>query len=100
MQKQYDRKEVKEYGRTVARLRDNKRSSFAELFNAVVKVCPFTVKEIAEAINTSPASVNKWKAGQVYPAAHYILRFCLLLHGNQNKDWFFEYTERINRERI
>ena len=100
MQTQYDRKEVKEYGRTVARLRNNKRSSFAELFNAVVKVSPYTVKQIAETINTSPASVNKWKSGKVYPAVHYILRFCLLLHGNDKKDWFFEYTERIERERI
>ncbi|BCV06984.1 MAG: hypothetical protein CM15mV149_030 [uncultured marine virus] len=59
-----ERQEIKDWGRTVARLR---RGSFADLLHAEIKVSPLTVKKGPVACNTSSASINKWKGGEVYP---------------------------------
>ena len=61
--KTQERQEIKEWGRTVARLR--KQGLFADLLHAEIKVSDLTVKEIAAACKTSSASINKWKGGEV-----------------------------------
>ena len=96
-----ERQEIKEWGRTVARLR--KEGSFADLLHAEIKVSDLTVKEIAAACNTSSASVNKWKCDipkqHVYPAAHSLYRLARCLHPVDYWDHYKLYTLKINAER-
>ena len=93
-----ERLEIKEWGRTVARLR--KEGAFADLLNAEIAVSDLTVKEIAAACNTSSASINKWKGGQVYPAVHYLWRLAKCLHPESNTiGAYMIYTQKINAER-
>jgi len=93
-----ERREIKEWGRTVVRLR--KQGSFSKLLNAEIKACNLTVKEIAAACNTSSASINKWKGGEVYPAVHYLYRLAKCLHPEANTiGAYILYTTKINAER-
>lgn len=93
-----ERQEIKEWGRTVVRLR--KQGTFAELINAEIKVSDLTVKEIAAACNTSSASINKWKGGEVYPAVHYLWRIAKCLHAETDTiGAYMLYTQKINAER-
>ena len=93
-----ERQEIKKWGRTVVRLR--KQGLFSELLNAEIKVSDLTVKEIAAACNTSSASVNKWKGGEVYPAVHYLFRLAKCLHSERNTiGAYIFYTTKINAER-
>lgn len=93
-----ERQEIKEWGRTVVRLRNS--GTFAELINAEIAVCDLTVKEIAAACKTSSASINKWKSGEVYPAVHYLYRLAKCLHPETNTiGAYMLYTTKINAER-
>lgn len=93
-----ERQAIKDWGRTVVRLR--KQGSFADLLNAEIKVSKFTVKEIAALCNTSSASINKWKGGEVYPAVHYLYRLAKCLHPVTDvSSAFMLYTMKINAER-
>ena len=93
-----ERQEIKDWGRTVVRLR--REGSFADLLHAEIKVSDLTVKEIAAVCRTSSASVNKWKVGEVYPAAHYLYRLARCLHPvDQYWDAYKLYTLKINAER-
>lgn len=93
-----ERKAIKDWGRTVVRLR--KQGSFADLLNAEIKVSKFTVKEIAALCNTSSASINKWKGGEVYPAVHYLYRLAKCLHPVTDVSGaYMLYTMKINAER-
>lgn len=96
--KTQERQEIKEWGRTVARLR--KQGLFADLLHAEIKVSDLTVKEIAAACKTSSASINKWKGGEVYPAAHYLYRLAKCLHPVDYWDHYKLYTLKINAERV
>ena len=93
-----ERQQIKDWGRTVVRLR--REGSFADLLHAEIKVSHLTVKEIAAACNTSSASVNKWKAGEVYPAAHLLYRLARCLHPPEDvSSAYMLYTMKINAER-
>jgi transcriptional regulator with XRE-family HTH domain len=93
-----ERQEIKEWGRTVTRLRKN--GTFAELINAEIKVSDLTVKEIAAVCNTSSASINKWKGGEVFPAVHFLYRLAKCLHPEANTiGAYMLYTTKINAER-
>lgn len=93
-----ERQEIKDWGRTVVRLR--REGLFADLLHAEIKVSDLTVKEIAAACNTSSASINKWKAGEVYPAAHLLYRLARCLHPvDEYWDAYKLYTLKINAER-
>ena len=93
-----ERKQIKEWGRTVVRLR--KQGRFCDLINAEIKVSDLTVKEIAAACKTSSASINKWKVGEVYPAVHYLYRLAKCLHPETNTiGAYLLYTTKINSER-
>jgi transcriptional regulator with XRE-family HTH domain len=93
-----ERQEIKDWGRTVARLR--REGSFAALLHAEIKVSHLTVKEIAAACNTSSASINKWKGGEVYPAVHYLYRLAKCLHPVTDvSSAYMLYTMKINAER-
>ena len=93
-----DRKQIKQWGRTVVRLR--KKGLFADLLHAEIKVSTLTVKEIAAACNTSSASINKWKGGEVYPAVHYLYRLAKCLHPVTDvSSAYMLYTTKINAER-
>ena len=93
-----ERQEIKDWGRTVVRLR--REGSFADLLHAEIKVSHLTVKEIAAACNTSSASINKWKSGEVYPAVHYLYRLAKCLHpGSDVSCAYLLYTQKINAER-
>lgn len=93
-----ERQQIKDWGRTVIRLR--REGSFAELLHAEIKISPLTVKEIAAICKTSSASINKWKCGDVYPAAHYLYRLARCLHPIEDY-WnaYKLYTLKINAER-
>lgn len=93
-----ERQEIKDWGRTVVRLR--REGSFADLLHAEIKVSDLTVKEIAAACNTSSASINKWKVGEVYPAVHYLYRLAKCLHPVTDVSGaYMLYTTKINAER-
>ena len=92
-----ERQEIKEWGRTVARLR--KSGKFADLINAEIARSDFKVKEIAAALNTTPASINKWKAGLVFPAVHFLYRLAECLHPEDTLSAYMIYTTKINAER-
>ena len=93
-----DRQEIKDWGRTVVRLR--REGSFADLLHAEIKASHLTVKEIAAACNTSSASINKWKGGEVYPAVHYLYRLAKCLHPAEDvSSAYMLYTMKINAER-
>lgn len=93
-----ERKEIKEWGRTVTRLRKN--GTFAELIKAEIAASDLTVKEIAAVCNTSSASINKWKGGEVFPAVHFLYRLAKCLHPEANTiGAYMLYTTKINTER-
>ena len=92
-----ERQEIKEWGRTVTRLR--KSGKFAELINAEIARSDFKVKEIASACNTSSASINKWKGGEVFPAVHFLYRLAECLHPEDTLSAYILYTTKINAER-
>ena len=93
-----ERQEIKDWGRTVVRLR--RKGSFSDLLHAEIKVSDLTVKEIAAACNTSSASINKWKGGEVYPAVHYLYRLAKCLHPVTDvSSAYMLYTTKINAER-
>ena len=92
-----ERKEIKEWGRTISRLR--KSGKFAELINAEIARSDFKVKEIASALKTSSASINKWKGGEVFPAVHFLYRLAECLHPEDTVDAYMIYTAKINAER-
>jgi transcriptional regulator with XRE-family HTH domain len=93
-----ERKEIKEWGRTVTRLRKN--GTFADLIKAEIAVSDLTVKEIAAVCNTSSASINKWKGGEVFPAVHFLYRLAKCLHPEANTiGAYMLYTTKINAER-
>ena len=95
---EYKRQTVKDWGRTVARLRES--GSFADLISAEIAVSDLTVKQIASACNTSSASINKWKAGIVYPATHYLYRLAKCLHPKEEVlNMYLLYTLKIDAER-
>lgn len=93
-----ERQEIKDWGRTVVRLR--KEGAFADLISAEIAVSDLTVKEIAAACKTSSSSINKWKGGLVYPAVHYLWRLAKCLHPEANAiGAYIIYTQKINAER-
>ena len=92
-----ERKEIKEWGRTITRLR--KSGKFADLIKAEIARSDFKVKEIAAALNTTPASINKWKAGLVFPAVHFLYRLAECLHPEDTLSAYMIYTTKINAER-
>ena len=95
---QEERQNIKDWGRTVVRLR--KQGSFADLLNAEIAVSKLTIKEIAAACKTSSASINKWKSGEAYPAVHYLWRLAKCLHAESNMiGAYILYTQKINAER-
>lgn len=92
-----ERQEIKDWGRTVTRLRKN--GTFADLIKAEIKVSDFKVKEIAAVLNTSSASINKWKGGEVFPAVHFLYRLAECLHPEDTLSAYMLYTSKINAER-
>jgi len=94
----YEREEVKEWGRTICRLR--KDGKFHELISAEINVCNLTVSEIATACQTTRATVNKWKFGKAYPQVHFLWRLSKVLHSEVNSlGAFIIYVTKIDDER-
>ena len=97
--KEYSRYEMREWGRTICRLRET--GPFCELLTAEITVSKWTINELADEIETSHVSVNKWKAGRNYPAGHFVLRLAEALHGKgpEADKACLHYLRMIDRER-
>jgi len=95
---EYNRDDQRQWGRTILRLRES--GTFAQLLSAEIAHSKLTVREIAEHCQTSSASINKWKGGDVYPAVHFLWRLAKILHPEHNTiGAYMIYTHKINAER-
>lgn len=95
----YERNMQKEFGRTVLRIYQDDKTTFAQLLEADLKNSKYTIAQVADMIGTSSTSVNKWKSGKVYPAIHFAYRIAQLLHGDEWQTAFIMYTRKIDKER-
>lgn len=93
----YDRQIVKQWGRTVCRLRIT--GPFHKLLSAEIEFSEYTNKELAYQIGASLVTLNKWKAGRNYPAGHYIWRIALALHKEDAEQALIRYIKMIDTER-
>lgn len=98
--KEYSRAEIREWGRTICRLREE--GTFKELISAEIEVSDWTIKALSETIETSHVTIIKWKKGTHYPHGHMILRLAEALHGGKGEKADKEclrYIKMIDRER-
>lgn len=80
-------------------LPDSEDTTFAIQLAKDIRQSKYTIREVAQRCGTSSASVNKWKAGEVFPAAHYLYRMAQILHEDTFLVEFIRYTQLINKER-
>jgi len=95
---EYNRQEVKKWGRTILRLR--KTGTFCQLIDAEIDHCQLTVSEIAEICNTTRDNVYKWRNGKSYPVVHNLWHLAHAIHGESNcLGAYLIYTKMIVAER-
>lgn len=95
----YERSMVQQFGRTVTRLLNDKDATFADVLTAELQNSPKTIASVAAEIKTSSTSINKWKAGKSYPAAHYLYRLAIALHSNLWQTALIVWIRKIDTER-
>jgi len=97
--KEYTRAEMREWGRTICRLRET--GPFNELLSNEINISRWTIMELAKEIETSHVSINKWKSGRNYPAGHFVLRLAEAIHGkgDAGDKACLHYLKMIDRER-
>ena len=102
MHEEYDREEVKRWGRQVLRARNS--GTFAETIFHEIAQSDLTIDQIAEACDTTRGSVNKWKAkegyGECYPNVCHLWALTMILHNEVNViGAYLLYTKKIYTEK-
>lgn len=71
---------VKEYGRVQTKQMLLRGNSFAIRLHTDIAASGYTRQRLADIIQCSKAALDKWLAGDQYPAAHFVWRLAMALH--------------------